>query len=82
MPAHSQLLQKYQMHIGGRWVEPASGDYFKSDNPYTGRPWALIPRGNAGDVDLAVQAGYHGIVIEATGGGHVPDTRVPEPARF
>lgn len=62
MPAHSQVLQKYQMHIGGRWVEPASGDYFKSDNPYTGRPWALIPRGNAGDVDLAVQAAHQAFV--------------------
>lgn len=62
MPAHSPLLQKYQMHIGGRWVEPASGDYFKSDNPYTGRPWALIPRGNAGDVDLAVQAAHQAFV--------------------
>ena len=28
-------------------------------------------------VDLAVQAGYHGIVIEATGGGHVPAAMVP-----
>jgi aldehyde dehydrogenase (NAD+) len=44
------------MYIDGEWVEPASGDYFESDNPYLARPWALIPRGGAADVDRAVQA--------------------------
>jgi aldehyde dehydrogenase (NAD+) len=51
-------LKKYGMFIGGEWVEPASGEYFESDNPYTGQPWALIPRGNAQDVDRAVQAAH------------------------
>ena len=44
------------MYIGGRWVDAAAGGHFESDNPYTGKPWALIPRGNAADVDRAVQA--------------------------
>ncbi|MFN7086481.1 MAG: aldehyde dehydrogenase [Burkholderiales bacterium] len=51
-------LAKYPMYIGGEWVEPASGRYFESDNPYTGRPWALIARGNATDVEGAVQAAH------------------------
>jgi len=51
-------LTTYRMYIGGEWVEPASGDYFASDNPYTGQPWAMIPRGNAQDVERAVQAAY------------------------
>jgi aldehyde dehydrogenase (NAD+) len=46
------------MFIGGQWVEPASGEYFETDNPYTGRPWALIPRGSRQDVEHAVQAAY------------------------
>ena len=49
-------LQKYQLHIGSAQVEPASGAWFESFNPYTGKPWALIPRGNAADVDRAVTA--------------------------
>ena len=37
-------LTKYKMFIGGQWVEAESGEHFESDNPYTGKPWALIPR--------------------------------------
>ena len=46
------------MYIDGRFVEPAGGQFFESDNPYTGEPWALIPRGNADDVDRAVRAAH------------------------
>ncbi len=42
----------------GQHTEPASGDYFESDNPYLGTPWALIPRGTAEDVDRAVRAAH------------------------
>ena len=49
-------LAKYRMYIGGEWAEPAGGDYIESDNPYTGQPWALVPRGNAVDADRAVAA--------------------------
>jgi aldehyde dehydrogenase (NAD+) len=44
------------MYIGGEWVEAASGAHFQSDNPYTGKPWALIPRGGREDVERAVEA--------------------------
>jgi aldehyde dehydrogenase (NAD+) len=49
-------LKRYQMFIGGEWMDAAAGGHFESDNPYTGKPWALIPRGGAADVDRAVQA--------------------------
>jgi aldehyde dehydrogenase (NAD+) len=49
-------LEKYQMFIGGSWQEPASGEYLESFNPYTGKPWALIPRGKAEDAARAVAA--------------------------
>jgi aldehyde dehydrogenase (NAD+) len=49
-------LTRYKMFIGGEWVDTAAGGCFESDNPYTGRPWALIPRGGAADVERAVQA--------------------------
>lgn len=49
-------MQDYKMYIGGEWVAAASGESFDSFNPYTGRPWAKIPRGSALDVDRAVAA--------------------------
>ena len=49
-------LTKYQMVINGQQVDSTSGQFFESDNPFLGKPWALIPRGNAEDADRAVQA--------------------------
>jgi acyl-CoA reductase-like NAD-dependent aldehyde dehydrogenase len=49
-------LKKHRMLIGGQWVEPASGAWFESLNPFTAAPWALIPRGGKEDVDRAVAA--------------------------
>jgi acyl-CoA reductase-like NAD-dependent aldehyde dehydrogenase len=51
-----QTLTRYKMFVGGEWVDAAAGGHFESDNPYAGKPWALIPRGGAADVDRAVQA--------------------------
>jgi aldehyde dehydrogenase (NAD+) len=44
------------MLIGGASVEPAAGQWFESFNPYTGQPWALVPRADAQDVNRAVAA--------------------------
>ena len=49
-------MQRYQAYIGGSWVDSASGAFLESDNPFTGKVWALIPRCNAEDVDRAVAA--------------------------
>src|SRR4051794_33693002 len=49
-------LATYQMYIDGRRVDAASRNFFETENPYTGKPWALIPRGTAEDVDRAVAA--------------------------
>ncbi len=49
-------LEKLSMYIGGEWTGPASGDYFESFNPFTGKPWSLVPRGNAEDANRAVAA--------------------------
>jgi len=51
-------LKKYKMHIAGRWEDSLSNDFFESENPYTGTPWALIPNGNSQDVDKVVQAAH------------------------
>jgi len=49
-------MNKYQMLIGGAWVDPAGGAWFESVNPFTAQPWALIPRGGKEDIDGAVCA--------------------------
>jgi aldehyde dehydrogenase (NAD+) len=51
-------MNSYQMFIDGHWTDAASGAQFESDDPFLGRPWALIPRATAVDVDLAVRAAH------------------------
>lgn len=46
--------RKYELLIGGRWSGASSGEHFESIDPYTGEPWAQIPRGGADDVGRAV----------------------------
>jgi aldehyde dehydrogenase (NAD+) len=52
------MLETYKMFIGGQWVSAMSGQSFETDNPFTGRPWALIPRATAADADRAVTAAH------------------------
>ena len=61
-------LKKYQQYIGGEWVDPASGEWFESHNPYTGKPWALFPRGNAEDAGRAAD-GAAGLLGAGAGQG-------------
>jgi (Z)-2-((N-methylformamido)methylene)-5-hydroxybutyrolactone dehydrogenase len=49
-------VQRYRMLIGGRWTDAASGETFESFNPFTGKPWALVPKAGPADVDGAVDA--------------------------
>lgn len=51
-------MKKYQMYIGAEWRNPSSGEYIESQNPFTGQPWALIPRGTTEDASAAVTAAY------------------------
>ena len=48
--------RQYRMLIGGEWVPARSGETFETVDPYTGRPWATVPRAGSDDVDLAVRA--------------------------
>src|SRR5580658_8021824 len=49
---------RYGNYIGGRWVEPASGQYFENITPVTGRVFCEIPRSNARDIELALDAAH------------------------
>ncbi|MCP5151596.1 MAG: aldehyde dehydrogenase [Ectothiorhodospiraceae bacterium] len=44
------------MHVDGKWVDAVSGERFESHDPFTAKPWSLVPRAGAEDVDRAVQA--------------------------
>jgi (Z)-2-((N-methylformamido)methylene)-5-hydroxybutyrolactone dehydrogenase len=59
MKAHTMstpTLPRYQHYIDGASVAPASGEYLPTDDPWTGRAWAEIARGNAADAVRAVEA--------------------------
>lgn len=49
-------MKAYEHYIDGAWTAPSGGEYFDTDNPYTGEVWAKIAKGNARDVTRAVQA--------------------------
>ncbi len=54
-------MKRYQLHIDGQYRAPQSGAWFETQNPFTGEPWAEIPRGDEQDVDLAVQAAHRAL---------------------
>jgi len=49
---------RYGNYIGGRWVEPASGQYFENVTPVTGKTFCEIPRSNAQDIERALDAAH------------------------
>ena len=49
-------MKKYQLWIDGQPEDPAMGEWIDTVNPYTGKPWAKIPRGTAEDSSRAVGA--------------------------
>ncbi|MEV8214884.1 aldehyde dehydrogenase family protein [Leifsonia sp. NPDC077715] len=49
---------RYDHFIGGRYVAPHGGRYFDDITPVTGRPFTEIARGDAEDVDAAVEAAW------------------------
>ncbi|HWQ14851.1 MAG TPA: aldehyde dehydrogenase family protein [Roseiflexaceae bacterium] len=49
-------LPRFSMYIDGRWVDAESGAVMPVNEPAHERPMAYVARGNAADVDRAVQA--------------------------
>ncbi len=54
----SIFKQRYANYIGGKWVEPKSGQYFENASPITGKVITSIPRSNADDIELALDAAH------------------------
>lgn len=55
-------MKHYPMFIDGEDHQPVGGEWFPTDNPYLGKPWAEIAKGGGRDVDLAAQAAHRAFV--------------------
>ncbi|SMG60720.1 aldehyde dehydrogenase [Paraburkholderia susongensis] len=51
-------MQRFELYIDGESRPSSSGEWFETEDPFTGKPWAQIAKGNAADVDSAVQAAH------------------------
>ncbi|HTM85610.1 MAG TPA: aldehyde dehydrogenase family protein, partial [Mycobacterium sp.] len=49
---------RYGNFIGGRWVAPAAGRYFENPTPVTGQVFCEVPRSDAADIELALDAAH------------------------
>ena len=58
-------MNKYQLLIGGEWVDPTGNEWLESMNPFTAAPWALVPRARKPDVDRAVAAAKRAFYSDA-----------------
>jgi aldehyde dehydrogenase len=50
--------KRYQNFIGGKWVEPAKGQYFDNVSPVDGKAFCQVPRSDAQDVERALDAAH------------------------
>src|SRR6185369_12581338 len=70
-------LPKYGNYIDGANVPPASNEYLPTEDPYSGKVWALIGRGAEADVAAAVGAAERALIegewsrLSATQRGHL-----------
>lgn len=51
-------LTRFNHFINGQDVQPASGEYFETQNPYSGQAWAEVARGGHDDVERAVRSAH------------------------
>jgi aldehyde dehydrogenase (NAD+) len=73
----AEELPKYGNYIDGAVVPPATNAYLPTENPYTGKVWALIGRGGEADVAAAATAAERALTqgawprMTATERGHL-----------
>lgn len=48
----------YNNFIGGKWVPPLGGQYFDNGSPINGEFFCQVPRSDARDIDLALDAAH------------------------
>ncbi|MGC5165780.1 aldehyde dehydrogenase [Luteimicrobium sp. DT211] len=50
--------ERYDHWIGGEYVPPSSGEYFENPSPVTGHTFTEVARGNAADIERALDAAH------------------------
>ncbi|WP_028468326.1 acetaldehyde dehydrogenase ExaC [Neptunomonas japonica] len=50
--------ERYGNYIGGEWVAPVNGQYFKNVSPVDGESFCEIPRSTEADINLALDAAH------------------------
>lgn len=55
-PAEADKPRRYQLFIGGEWVDADSGKTFNTPNPATGETFAEVAEAERADIDKAVTA--------------------------
>lgn len=58
-------MKRYRHFINNEWIDPSSGKWLESIEPFSGVAWAEVPRGTIADVERAVQAA-HAAFIDPT----------------
>ena len=53
-----RIRPRYDNFIGGQWVAPVKGQYFKNLTPVTGKPLCEVARSTAEDIELALDAAH------------------------
>jgi aldehyde dehydrogenase (NAD+) len=66
----SRHERRFGLFVGGRWIEPGSGERFDTVNPASGKPIARISQAGADDVDQAVRAARRAFKAWRRLGGH------------
>jgi len=56
--AELSFKPRYQNFIGGQWIEPQNGQYFSNLSPVNGQVICEIPRSDAQDIELALDAAH------------------------
>jgi len=56
--AKAPFRERYGNFIGGDWVDPVDGRYFDNPSPIDGRVICQVPRSQAADIELALDAAH------------------------
>lgn len=56
--AVTSFKPRYENFIGGQWTPPVKGKYFQNVSPVTGENFCEIPRSDAEDIELALDAAH------------------------
>ena len=58
LAAWPKFKDRYDHYINGTWVKPSGGEYFDNISPIDGKVFTQAARGNAQDIELAMDAAW------------------------